>query len=216
MNNVWLTLLPAAIGFAVSPAPLIELILVLFSKRRVVNSIAFIVTLLVAGGAVVALGALGGKAADGNDSSTTSTLMAWILLALGLLLLVIGVRNWRNRKDTSEPKVFATISGMGPVMVAVLAFGVVAVNPKNTVLLLAAGQTVSQTTAPLFYGAAFLLIGCLPYLLAVGYALLGGDRASARLDQARAWLVANNRFVMAIVCLILGVVLGAKGLTALL
>ena len=40
------TLIPVAIGFALSPAAIIQLILVLLSKRRVTNSIAFVVSLI--------------------------------------------------------------------------------------------------------------------------------------------------------------------------
>jgi hypothetical protein len=40
------TILSLAIGFALSPARIAELILVLFSTCRVVNSVAFVVALL--------------------------------------------------------------------------------------------------------------------------------------------------------------------------
>ena len=215
MTSVLLTLLPAAIGVAVSPAPLIELILVLFSQRRTVNAIAFVVTLWVATAVVLALGALGGQAADGGSSQPSAT-MGWIFALLGLVLVALGVKNWRNRADTSEPAVFATVSGMGPVPVAFLAFGAVALNPKNTVLLLAAGQTVGSTTSPLLYALGFVLLATLPYWLAVGYALLGGQSAHNRLDRMRAWLVGHNRMLMGIICTLLGLVLLAKGISAIL
>ncbi len=162
MDNVFVTLIPVAIGVAISPAPIIELILVLFSKRRVVNAIAFIVTLLLMTVLVLALGALGGRAADG-ETSGPSPLMGWIFLALGALLLVMGVKNWRNRKDTSEPAMFAKITGLGPAAVAFLAFGAVAVNPKNTVLLLTAGQSIGAASSPWLVGLGFVLVATLPY-----------------------------------------------------
>lgn len=215
MTNALVTLLPAAIGVAVSPAALIELILVLFSRRRTINAIAFVASLWVAAGVILAIGAVGGQAADGG-AAEPSALMGWLFAALGLLLLVLGVKNWRNRADHSEPAMFATITGMGPGPVAFLAFGAVAVNPKNTVLLLAAGQTVGTTASPLWYGIAFVLLATLPYWAAVGYALLGGQPAHDRLDRMRAWLVRNNRLLMGVICTLLGLVLIAKGLTAIL
>lgn len=66
MNSTLVTLIPLAIGVALSPAPIIELILVLFSKRRTVNAIAFIVTLWVCTAIAVVVGGLGGQAADGG------------------------------------------------------------------------------------------------------------------------------------------------------
>jgi Sap-like sulfolipid-1-addressing protein len=213
MNNTFVTLIPVAIGVGVSPAPIIELILVLFSKRRVVNSIAFIVTLLLMTALVLVLGALGGQASGGR-SPGPSPLVGWLFLVLGALLLAIGIKNWRNRADTSEPAMFATITGLGPAAVAFLAFGAVAVNPKNTVLLLTAGQSIGAASSPWLYGVGFVLLATLPYTLSVGYALLGGEAATARLDRMRAWLVARNRLIMGIICGLLGLVLVLKGVAA--
>lgn len=215
MDNVFVTLIPTAIGIAISPAPIIELILVLFSRRRVANSLAFIITLLAMTVVVLTIGGLGGQAADGGTSEP-SALVGWVLAALGALLLVLGVKNWRNRADTSEPEIFAKISELGPGAVAFLAFGAVALNPKNAVLLLAAGQSVGASANPLLVGLGFTLVATLPYTLAVGYALLGGAAATARLDRMRAWLVQRNRLIMGVVCGVLGLVLVLKGLGAVL
>ena len=45
--------------------------------------------------------------------------------------------------------------------------------------------------------------------------LAGGEAASARLDRARAALVARNRLIIGVLCGLLGAVLVVKGLTAL-
>ena len=208
-------LVTTAVGVAVSPAPMIELILVLFSRRRTPNALAFVATLVVMTGAALALGAAGQAAASGSDEGT-STDTAIVLIVFAALLLALAWRNWRNRRDTSEPKVFATISRMGPGAAAGLAFGAVFVNPKNLILLLAAGQTIGAAADhELLLGAGFIVLATLPYTLAAGYALLGGERANARLDAARAWLVARNRLIMAIVLGVLAVVLFVKGVGSL-
>jgi len=215
MDNTFLTLVPTAIGVALSPAPIIELILVLFSRRRTVNSVTFIVTLWIMTALALALGAVGGRAADG-DSGQPSAAVGWVFAVLGVVLLLLGITNWRNRADTSEPAIFATVSGMGPGAVAFLAFGAVAVNPKNLVLLLAAGQSIGAASSPWLVGLGFVVVATLPYWLAVGYALLGGQAANDRLDRMRAWLVARNRMIMGIICTLLGLVLVAKGAAAVL
>jgi hypothetical protein len=208
-------LLPMAIGFALSPAAIVELILVLFSRRRVVNSIAFVVALLVLTTAALLLGSLGSNASGSSDSGP-STVSSIVVAVFGLLLLVMGVVNWRNRADTSEPPVFQTIAGMGPAAVAFLSLGVTFINPKNLPLLLSAGSVIAQTDAPLLAGAFFLVVGTLPYTGAMLYSLLGGEPAQRRLDAVRAWLIARNRLIMGVLCTLLGLVLLAKGLTALL
>jgi hypothetical protein len=208
-------LLPIAIGFAISPVPLIELILVLFSRRRVVNTIAFVVALLSGTALAVFLGAIGGNATGGDDAAGPSTLTRVIVGVLGLALLLIGLMNWRNRADESQPKVLATIYEMGPVPVAVLAVGVALFNPKNLPLLLAAGQTIGASTAPLLIGIAFVLVANSPYLIAAGYSLLGGQAAADRLDRMRAWLIRRNRLIMGILCIVLGLLLLLKALSGI-
>ena len=64
-------LLSSAIGVAVSPAPIVEFILVLFSRRRVPNAIAFVGTLIVMTVAAVLLGAAGQAAAGGSGGGTS-------------------------------------------------------------------------------------------------------------------------------------------------
>ena len=210
------SLIPAAIGVMLSPVPVIELILVLFSRRRGPNSIAFLLALIVLTAAAVAVGVAGQQATE-SGAGETSKGAAVALLALGLVLLAFGIRNWRNRSDHSEPKVLGKIAGMGPAAAAFLALGATFLNPKNVVLLIAAGQTIGASTSgsKLAIGAAFVLVATLPYTLAVGYALLGGEPAKARLDTARVWLIAQNRAIMGVICTVLGVLLAVKGAGAL-
>lgn len=210
-----IALVPIAIGFALSPVPIVELILVLFSRRRVVNSITFIVSLVAATTLAVVVGAAGGQA-SGDTAAGPSTIVSVVLILLGLLLLVVGWRNWQNRADESEPKILTTIYEMGPVPVAVLAIGVSLFNPKNLPLLLAAGSTIGATSAPLIIGIAFIVLATLPYLVATLYSLLGGAGAAANLERMKAWLVAKNRLIMGIICILLGGILVAKAIAGLL
>jgi uncharacterized membrane protein len=210
------TLLPVAIGLALSPAALIQLILVLFSRKRVVNSIAFVGSLLVFSAAAMALGGLGASAVGEQPDKPDSPVVSVVLAVFGLLLLVVGWTNWRNRADTSEPAAMAAIANMGPGAVAFLSLGATFINPKNLPLLISAGATTAATPSPLLVGLVFLLIATAPYTVAMVYSLAGGERAAAQLDRVRAWLVARNRLIMGVICLLLGLVLLIKGVTALL
>ena len=215
MTEVVAVLLPVAIGFAISPVPLIELILVLFSRRRVVNTIAFVVALLASTALAVFLGAIGSDAAGGDDASGPSTVVRIVVGGLGLLLLALGVQNWRNRADESQPKVLESIYEMGPFPVAALAVGIALFNPKNLPLLLAAGQTIGASSAPVVIGILFVLVANSPYLAAAGYSLFGGQSAADRLDRMRAWLIRRNRLIMGVLCTILGLLLLLKALSGI-
>ena len=213
-TSVVATLLPVAIGVALSPAGLIELILVLFSQRRVTNSIAFVVALFVTTSAALLLGDLGSTAAGGSGGSQ-STIVSGFVAAFGALLLLMGVSNWRKRRDTTEPAMFQAIATMGPGAVALLSLGVTFINPKNLPLLLSAGATIGSSGAPWLAGAAFVVVATLPYTAAMLYALLGGEHGTATLERLRNWLVAHNRLIMAVLCSLLGILLLVKGITAL-
>lgn len=159
------TLISTAIGLALSPAALIQLILVLLSKRRVVNSIAFVGSLLVLTALAMTLGGLGANAA-GAGGGGPSLVGGIVFATTGALLLVVGLKNWRNRADTSEPAMMATIANMGPAAVAFLTLGATFVNPKNLPLLISAGATVAGTETPWLVGLGFLLLSTSPYWVA--------------------------------------------------
>jgi len=67
---------------------------------------------------------------------------------------------------------FQKISGMAPAAAAFLALGATFANPKNLVLLLAAGQTIGAATSgsKVLIGGIFVLIATAPYTGAAGYA----------------------------------------------
>ena len=142
MGNAISTILPQAIGVAISPVPIIAVILMLFSQRARSNGPAFLVGwvlgLAVVGSFVLLLASLG-KISTGGTPST----LAYVLkLLLGLLFLFLAVRQWRSRpKEGEEPKMPKWMEAIDTFTVG-KAFGLAAllagVNPKNLSLTLAA------------------------------------------------------------------------------
>lgn len=206
----------AAIGLALSPVPIIELILVIFSRRRVANTVAFVLALIVLTVAAVAIGAAGQSATE-SSAGKTSAGMAIALVVLGVLLLIVGARNWRNRGDTSEPKALQTIASMGPPRRPSSPSGPPSRTPRTSSCCSPAGQTIGAATfgSKILLGGGFVLLATALYTLAAGYALIGGPPANRKLDRARAWLVTRNRLIMGVICLLLGLLLFVKGVAAL-
>lgn len=220
MFDVVIPLVPAAIGVALSPIGIIELILVLLSKRARLNGIVFLATLLVSFFAIPLVGAFAFDAVTDDGTTEVSASKGWILVILGALVLLLAWRNFRNRRDTSEPKVFGTIAEMGPVAVFILAMGVGLFNPKNLAILLAAGAQAGAsgvTTSEIVLGLVlFTLLASAPFIAAVGVLLFGGEHAQERLTRLKQWLIAHNRLIVAIVLGVLGAVLVAQGIPAIL
>jgi hypothetical protein len=93
-----------AVAIAISPIPIAAVILMLFSERARLNSLAFMFT-WVAGIALVTSVMLfiPGLDSDGGGPNTT---VGWVKLALGVLLLERGFARWRSRPkgdDVVEP-----------------------------------------------------------------------------------------------------------------
>ena len=128
--------LPFAIGVAISPLPIIAVILVLFSARAKVNGPAFLAGWLVGVAAVSIVAYVVADAGDASDStSSTSDSVYWIKLGLGVLLVVLAVKNWRADHAATEPppqpRWMASIDSLPPVKAAGLALVLSAVNPKQ-------------------------------------------------------------------------------------
>jgi threonine/homoserine/homoserine lactone efflux protein len=212
--------LPFAIGIAISPVPIIAIILILFSDRAKVNGPAFLC------GWVIGLAAVGtvvyvvSDAANAATDSTTSDTISWGKIALGVLLLALARRNLRKSQTPGEarelPKWMASVESISPVRAFVLAVLLSVVNPKNLVLAIGAaaglGQLGLSTGDAVVALAAFVVVASLSIIFAVGYDLLGGERARHTLDEMKAWLTEHNHAVMAVLLLVFGVVLIAKGI----
>jgi hypothetical protein len=90
------------------------------------------------------------------------------------------------------------------------------VNPKNLMLTVAAGTALAQLGLPTGDAVGslvvFVLIASLTILGPVAYYLMGGESAERALDDLKGWLSTHNEAVMAVLLLVFGVDLVAKGL----
>lgn len=206
-----------AVGVAISPVPIIAVILMLFTDKAVANSLSFLfgwlVGLLVAGGIVLALGL---QASDGEESTTSG----WIKIVIGVLFLALAGKQWSSRPKGDEQPVmpgwmdglaeFTALKALG------LGFVLSALNPKNLGLTIAAMASV--TAAGLSTGeeigvlVVFVLIASLTVALPVVLNLVMGSKATGTLTQMKDWLIANNNTVMMVLFLVIGAKLLGDGI----
>jgi Sap, sulfolipid-1-addressing protein len=212
-----------AIGVAISPVPIIAVILMLFSRRARVNGpvflLAWVVSLALASAVVYVL------SHDGNvaTSSTASDSVSWGKIALGAGFLVLSRRNWRKRPahgtEPDMPAWMATVDLLSPVKAFGLGVVLAVVNPKNLVLTLGAATGLAQLglspSDAVVSLAVFVVFASLTIAGPVLYAAFGGQRARAALDSAKAWLGAHQAAVMAVLFLVFGIDLISKGLPPL-
>jgi hypothetical protein len=223
MGNVIGDILPLAIGVAISPVPIIAVILMLFTKRAKPNSMAFlggwVLGLVIIGSIVLIIASIG----EFDPDSGESTASAAIRLVLGLLFIAIALKQWKGRPqpgyEPKTPKWMAAIESFTPLKALGLAALLSGVNPKNLALTLAAAVTIAQ--AELGTGQAivslviFIIIASISVAAPVLIYLTIGEKASKTLDGWKTWLTANNTTVMFVLLLVLGVLLLGKGISGL-
>ena len=184
--------LPFAIGIAISPIPIIAIILILFSERAKVNgprsSPAGSSGLTVAATVVYLLSQAADVGTDSSDSDTTS----WGKILLGVVLLGLARRDWAKRPKAGEspdlPKWMATVETIAPARAFGLAVLLSVVNPKNLILAVGAaaglGQLDLSTGDAVVSLVVFVVVASISVAFAVLYEFVGG--AKARGDARRA------------------------------
>jgi hypothetical protein len=220
MNQGISEVLPFAIGIAISPIPIIAVILILFSNRAKVNGPAFlagwVIGLTVASTVVYLLSQAGDVGTDSGSSDTVS----WGKIVLGVVLLGLARRNWAKRPKAGEtpalPKWMATVETITPLKAFGLAVLLSVVNPKNLILAVGAaaglGQLDLSTGDAVVSLVVFVVVASISVAFAVVYEFVGGAKARATLDDLKGWMTDNNNAVMAVLFVVFGVVLISKGI----
>ena len=218
------SVLPMAVGVALSPIPIIAVILMLVTKQARVNGPMFVLGWLIglAVIGVIVIGILGGV---GSASGDTATWALWLELVLGVLLLVVAARQFGARPHDGEtaptPPWMGAIDAFSPVKALAAGALLSGLNPKNLLLAVGGAASIAASEIPTSQQAiaylVFALIATIGVALPVVIYFALGDRAPAILDRMKAWMGQHNAVIMTILCLIIGVKLIGQafgGLTA--
>ncbi len=197
-----------AVGVAISPVPIISVILMLFSRSAASNSLSFLagwlVGLTVVSIVVLAIGL------EGSDGETDSG--GIVKIVIGVLFLALAVRQWRQRpgegEDAQMPAWMATIDEFTAVKSFGLALLLSAVNPKNLGLTIAAAASIGgaglDTGEEAVVVAVYVILASSTLIVPVVGYIAARQRMTPVLDGMKAWLTANNATVMAVLFLVLG------------
>jgi cytochrome c biogenesis protein CcdA len=217
--------LPLAVGIALSPIPIIAVVLMLTSRRAKVNGPAFVLGWLIGLGFVGVIVLAVAGSAGANKSGSPATWVGWVKIALGVLLLLVAARQFRGRPHGDEqpqmPKWMATIDNTTPVAAVGLAAVLSGANPKNLLLAVGGGAAIAQTGIPGAQQAIAYLIFALIATLGVGIPVILyfalGERSEKLLADLKDWMTRHNGVIMTVLCLIIAAKLigdGISGLTA--
>lgn len=218
MNQVIGEILPLAVGIAISPIPIIAAILMLLSPRAKGTSVGFMIGWLAGIVVAIVLSSLLSSVIP-PETGGRSPVAGVIKIILGVLLLVLAIKQWRTRPakgdQASLPKWMSAIDSMSAVKALWLGFLLAAANPKNLLLAIAAGVVVGGAGLTVGQMAVviiiFVLLAASTVLVPVFGYLIASARLAGPLDKLRQWLVDNNAVIMAVLLLVLGVALIGKG-----
>jgi len=216
-------MLPLAIGIAISPVPIIAIILMLITPKARSNGLAFLggwmLGLAVVGTIVLIVANTAGVATSSGPSKTVSL----IKLVLGALLLFVAWRQFNKRPQPGEeapmPKWMRALDSFTPTRSLAIGALLSGVNPKNLILNATAAAGIAQTGLAGVQQAVVLIVlivvGSLGIIAPVGVYFAMGDKAAPVLDGWKAWLATNNATVMTVLFLVFGVTLIGKGIGGL-
>ena len=200
------------VGVALSPLPIIAVVLMLATPKGRVNGLAFLVGWVLG---IAVLGAIVLLVAGGASASRHGAPATWVSIlkiVLGVLLVLLAVKEWRGRpRGDSQPGLpswMKAVDTFTPVRSTALGVGLSAVQPKNGLLVVGAAAAIAQTGA----GAAsqavalgvFIVIATLGVGAPVAIYYLAGHRATKILGELHDWMARENATIMAVLCLIIG------------
>ena len=206
-------MLPAAVGVAISPFPIVASVLLLGTPRGRVNGPAFVLGCALGTAVVGTVVLVLAAGASASESGAPATWVSVLEFVLGLLLLLVAVKQWRGRPRAGEtaptPKWMSALDGFGPPKALGAGVVLTALNPKNLILTVAGAAAIAQTGIPAGEQAValalFVVIGCLGVATPVVIAFAMGERSDSLLDGIKSWMARNNTVIMVVILALIGV-----------
>jgi threonine/homoserine/homoserine lactone efflux protein len=211
------------VGVALSPVPIIAVVLMLATPKGRVNGPAFLVGWVVGLTVVGTIVLLVSSGASASSQGAPATWVSILKLVLGALLILLAIKQWRGRpRGDAKPELPAwmkTVDTFTPVKSAGMAVLLSAINPKNLILIVGAAAAIAQTgtsTASQAVAlAVFVVLGTLGVGAPVAIYYLMGNKATHILGELHDWMARENATIMAVICLIIGAKLIGDAITAL-
>jgi hypothetical protein len=215
--------LPMAIGIALSPVAIVAVVLMLTTAKARVNGPAFTLGWLLGLGVIgVIVLAIAGPA-DASTSGAPATWVSWLKIALGALLLLVAVRQFRGRPHGEEqppmPKWMGAIDRFNPGAALGAGALLTAGNPKNLLLAVGGAAAIAQTGISGGQQAiaylVFAVLGTIGVAIPTGIYFAMGKRSADVLGKLKDWMGQHNAVIMTVLCLIIGVKLIGDAISAL-
>jgi threonine/homoserine/homoserine lactone efflux protein len=208
-------LLLIGLGITLEPFPLTAFILLLSAEKGIWKGLAFVLGWLACLVVVIAAVVLSTGGKPPAPATAPSTAVLAVKLALGIALVLYGVRRWRQLGTPRQPPAWlARLDGLSLWAAAGLAAFL-----QPWVMVAAGAATITQaklsTPADYLTLVLFVLLATASLLYLELYATFAPATATVRLRQLRTWLDTHRDQVIVVLCLLLGLWLVGKSLYSL-
>jgi threonine/homoserine/homoserine lactone efflux protein len=220
LNQAIGDLLPSAFAVALSPIPIIAVVLVLGAPQARTAGPTFALGWIgaLATVSIVVVLVLGG----GADSDSDDPGLDWLKIAIGIFFLLLAAKQWTKRpKPGGEPEMpnwMATIDTATPSRALLLGAALSGANPKNLALTLAASASIAEAgldgADTALAVAVFIAVGSVTVAGSVLFYLVDAERAARPLGAVKQFM-SDNKVIMMVVLLLLGAKLLGDGLAVL-
>jgi hypothetical protein len=224
MTSLLGLLLPLGLGAAISPFPTTICIMLLSTRKPLMNAFAFLIgysVVLVAVG-VFAFAVFGNGGGGGSEPSDRSVAVKGTIDAVfGVLFLILALKMWLKATDPNAPPP-RWMAGVSSISTGeAFLFGLIMMGTNFTSLPLYISGLKEIVTAnigtarSIFALTLFILLVVVELLVPVVAYALAPRRAGVLLGAARQWLEKNNRVITIFVFVVFGILLLVRGITAL-
>jgi threonine/homoserine/homoserine lactone efflux protein len=212
--------IPIAIGLAVSPFPIIAMVLALMSDGgRARGTLLLLGRLL---GLVVVFAVVIAGADIIAVLTDSVSLPPAVRIIIGLTLIALGITKWRPKPPGTTaalPGWMTSVESASPGRAFGLGFLLSVVNPKEIALLIAAGVTIggAALTIPqeVVVALAVVVVACLTIALPLVACFIAPTWMAPRLGAMRAWLERHHSAIMGVLLLVIGAAVAGGALLKL-
>jgi hypothetical protein len=211
MSDLLPGLLVLAVGGSIAPPLLLLTILFLGSRRPLSNAGALALGYFT----VCAVIGVAGLVLFGDAGSAISTIGRVISAAVGVLLIVFGLKSLLGSPDpdASPPGWLQSLDNSSPSRAFALEMALFPLQVKNLAIFIACLNLIIASNLGIQGGvvALVLLIFALPVLALTGLYAATPQRASSMLESLQAWMGKHNRAITVVVCFVFGTFFLVRG-----
>lgn len=211
-------LLPAALAVALTPIPIVAVVLVLGAPNARTAGPAFafgwVAGLILVSVAVLLL------VGSGDDPDRDDPGLNWFKVAIGVLFLLLAARQWTKRparhEEPTTPRWITSIEAATPRRALLLGATFSGANPKNLALTVAASASIAEAglegAGTAIAIVVFIVLASVTVAGPVIFYLIDADRAAPPLAAVKQFMSDNDDVIKMVVLLLLGATILGEGL----